>query len=104
MTKYWRTVDFRPIAESGWRALLLKHQQGTEAVPLAGWLIQDELMSDGFDGEHTTGERRVVGAIMTDHWEPEPLSSIGGFWLILGPFAPTPSAEEEAAFRKQRES
>lgn len=104
MSAYWRTLDFRPVAAHGWRVLLLKPEQGTDEVPLVGWLVQEEYETDPYDGEHSTRERRVVGAIMTDDYEPEPLDRIGGFWLILGPFEPTPSAEDEARFRAECEA
>ncbi|SNT56690.1 hypothetical protein SAMN05443665_104572 [Actinomadura meyerae] len=104
MSTYWRTVDFRPVATHGWRVLLLKPEQGVDEVPLVGWLVQEEWETHPYDGEHSTGERRIVGAIMTDDCEPETLHGIHGFWAILGPFEPTPSAEDEARFRAEREA
>ena len=63
---HWRTIDFRPAAP-GWRVIYLNRAgDGTETLPLAGWLIEEE--ADG-DFEALTGiphhdrNRRIVPGI-----------------------------------------
>jgi hypothetical protein len=98
-TSTWRTVDFRPVATSGWRVITLNDSTGWASRPLVGWLIQEEIESSRFVSEHPTGVRRAVAAVMADKSEPEPASAAGDFWKVLGPGEDDPYPQQEAEHR-----
>lgn len=95
----YRTIDFRPVAQPGWRVILLNHPNGWRSVPLAGWLIQEEIETPRYDDEYATGERRIVAAttegfeVGSAEWEDE-------FWLVLGPGEDDPTTVQEIEHRE----
>lgn len=108
MTEYvLRTVDFRPAALPGWRALYLNHPSGRRVLPVVGWLIQQEVERDSWDSETPTGERRVIAAVLADECEVMPVSDYaiaGTFWYVLEPGESEPTSEEEAKERERQAS
>ena len=95
----WRTVDFRPVVESGWRALYLDDPAGRLTHPIAGWLVEELYEWREFeDFPHPTGYRRVVAA-ECERSQPVPVDDVSNFWTVLAPGEPEPSTDDEQSYR-----
>jgi hypothetical protein len=98
-TYTWRDIDFRPVATPGWRVIFLDSPTGWSEAPLAGWLIQEEIEKNDWEGSRPTGSRRVVAAFMADDYEAESTATTANFWMVLGPGENDPTPELEAEHR-----
>ncbi|NJP28074.1 hypothetical protein FLW53_28515 [Microbispora sp. SCL1-1] len=92
----YRSVDFHP-APPGWRSVFLADDGTITTEPMPGWLIQEEIEFDAetFEDISPTGYRRVVASYM-DGAELEPVSDFSGFWCVISPDQPLPTAEQAA--------
>lgn len=100
----YRTTDFRPSGEPGWRALYVLDDGTSDVVPVVGWLVQ-EWWRENESGRvqptpRTERERRVIAAIdspdapgaleAVDHCED--LMDYHPFIQLLPPGEPEPDA------------
>lgn len=93
------TTDFRP-APPGWRVLYFNDADGYTSVSLAGWLIQDEVETQGATRSRT-GYRQATAAVMED-WGVVPVRECTVyFWCVLGPTDPAPTPEQVAEERER---
>lgn len=99
-----RPVDFRPVAEPGWRVIFAQRDEDgaitTDIAPLAGWLIAAEI--DGETGAET-GWRTTYAAHCDDDGEVHPVISRGDYYAesstsyVRGPGEDDPTDEKIAA-------
>jgi hypothetical protein len=101
----FRDIDFRPIAESGWRALFVLEEGDHDVSPLAGWLVQegwDHDRDEPIDGTKPADRyRRIIAAVASgdhdgsveavDAWEEN--MDFKSFVRLLLPGEPEPDAE-----------
>lgn len=98
-----RSVDFRPVAEPGWRAIFVTRDEDgtitTDIAPLAGWLIAAEI--DAETGTET-GWRTTYAAHCDDDGEVHPVTSRDDYAerstsYVRGPGEDDPTDDEIAA-------
>ncbi len=104
----WEDWDFRP-APAGWRVVYLEDEDepGWMSEPMPGWLVQYEYEFSRRSFESvderplTERPRRIVAAVIEDYWLSA-ADTVSNFWMVLGPGAPDPTAEQARAEREQR--
>jgi len=99
----WHTIDFRPA--TGWRAVHLKPAAGFIALPMPGWLIQEEIVFGPGDNIIPSDfrSRRVVPGIL-ENSIVEPAVDEPDFWMVLSESDSDPHPSAEIREREQREN
>jgi hypothetical protein len=97
----WQTVDFRPV--TGWRTIHLTADSGVIALPMPGWLIQEEIgittAGDSFVVKNAA--KRITSGVLQDG-VVEPAIDSPDFWLALYWSDAGPGPAEEKLERAAR--
>jgi hypothetical protein len=110
MATGWRTLSFCPDP-AGWRAVYLVFEETTATlvVPVAGWLVQEEVnfhprtcenLPRGAQPE--VPDTRVIAAVVDDA-VAEPVTESSNFWMLLRPGQAAPRRDDALAEIQRRE-